>query len=194
MDALAVATFVLAGVTGLLVFFVWRQVRLQVKQLAASERPCVYPITPHKWLEDEHLGNNGRFLSFRNGGTGIARNVRGRLWWHDENGEARLVGQTLGPGDHFRVRLLDEKQVTRWYGAEGYVIYEDVRGVQWQSRFRYEHDGHEVWARLREWKPSSELDDPKAAFPRKGWAEEKLPEGPEPGTSVYDERGVIDLG
>jgi hypothetical protein len=188
MDALAIATFMLAAATGLLVFFVWRQVRLQGKQLAASERPCVYPITPHKWLR--HHGEQGRWLAFRNGGTGIARNVRGRIWWHVEGGEARLLGQTLGAGDHARLWLDGQKRIAPWFGAEGYVVYEDVRGVQWQSRFRYEHDGHQVWARLCKWDPTSKLDDPEAAFPREGWAEEKLPDGPEPGTSVYDTRGV----
>lgn len=137
MDAVAVGTIVLAIATLVLAVGVWRQVRLQGEQLAASERPCVYPITPHKWLA--HLGDGGRWLTFRNGGTGIARNVRGRLWWHDKDGKASLIGQTLGPGDHFRVWLRERKEVTRWYGAEGYVIYEDVRGVEWQSRFRYEH-------------------------------------------------------
>jgi hypothetical protein len=83
------------------------------------------------------------------------------------------------------------KRVTRWFGAEGYVIYEDVRGVEWQSRFRYEHDGHQVWARLDTWDRTSELDDPEAAYPRNGWAEEELPEGPEPGASVYETRGVV---
>jgi hypothetical protein len=119
--------------------------------------------------------------------------VRGELWWHDEDGHARLVGQTLGAGDHFRVWLRDDKRVSRWYGAEGYVVYEDVRGVEWQSRFRYEHDGTLVWAGLRTWNRSSELDDPAEAFPRKGWAEEKLPDLPEPGASVYEQRGVISL-
>jgi hypothetical protein len=121
MDAVAVGTIVLAIATLVLAVGVWRQVRLQGEQLAASERPCVYPITPHKWLA--HLGDGGRWLTFRNGGTGIARNVRGRLWWHDKDGKASLIGQTLGPGDHFRVWLRERKEVTRWYGAEGYVIY-----------------------------------------------------------------------
>jgi hypothetical protein len=194
MDALEIATSALAAATGLLVLVVWRQVRLQGKQLAASDRPCVYPITPHKWLKDERLGDDGRFLAFRNGGTGIAQNVRGEIWWHGEEGHARLVGQTLGPGDHFRVWLRDKKSVGDWYGAEGYVVYEDVRDVEWQSRFRYEHDGKLVWARLCKWNHSSKLDDPDTAFPRKGWAEEELPDLPKPGASVYDERGVIDLG
>lgn len=73
-----------------------RQVEIATEQFAASDRPCVYPITPHTWLEDERLGNDGRFLSFRNGGTGIARNVVGEVWWHDEDGHALLVGQTVG--------------------------------------------------------------------------------------------------
>jgi hypothetical protein len=124
MDALAIATFMLAAATGLLVFFVWRQVRLQGKQLAASERPCVYPITPHKWLR--HHGEQGRWLAFRNGGTGIARNVRGRIWWHVEGGEARLLGQTLGAGDHARLWLDGQKRIAPWFGAEGYVVYEDA--------------------------------------------------------------------
>jgi hypothetical protein len=46
-DDLALATFILAGATGLLALFVLWQVILQRKQLAASDRPCVYPITPH---------------------------------------------------------------------------------------------------------------------------------------------------
>ena len=92
MDTLAIATFLLAAATVALAGFVWWQVRLQAQQLAASERPCVYPITPHKWLA--HHGDRGRWLAFRNGGTGIAQNVRGRLWWHDKDGEAKLIGQT----------------------------------------------------------------------------------------------------
>jgi hypothetical protein len=130
---LALATFILAGATVALAGFVLWQVILQTKQLAASQRPCVYPMTPHKWLA--HHGDGGRWLAFRNGGTGIAQNVRGELWWHDKDGHAVLVGQTLGAGDHFRVWLLDRKRVTRWYGAEGYVIYEDVRGVSGSPAF-----------------------------------------------------------
>jgi hypothetical protein len=190
-DDLALATFLLAGATVALAGFVFWQVILQTRQLSASQRPCVYPITPHRWLEDERLGDGGRFLSFRNGGTGIAQNVRGELWWHDKDGHAVLVGQTLGPGDHFRVWLLDRKRVTRWYGAEGYVIYEDVRGKEWQSRFRYEHDGKQVWARLEKWDRTAKLGNPQDAFPRKGWADEETPDGPEPGASVYEKRGVI---
>ena len=175
----------------MLAAFVFWQVLLQRRQLAASERPCVYPITPSPWLKD--LGGRGRWLAFRNGGPGIAQNVRGELWWHDENGHTVLVGQTLGPGDHFRVWLLDQKRVTRWFGAEGYVIYEDVRGDEWQSRFRYEHDGRQVWARLDEWDRSSQLGDPQVAFPRDEWAEEKPPHLPEPGESVYERRGLTEI-
>jgi hypothetical protein len=174
---LAIATWRLAKRAKAEAVAVAASVKVQTEQLAASERPCVYPITPHKWLA--HLGEGGRWLAFRNGGSGIAQNVRGQLWWHDEDGNAALIGQTLGPGDHFRVWLLDRKGVSRWYGAEGYVIYEDVRGVEWQSRFRYEHDGHQVWARLFEWRPSSELGDPETEFPREGWADEDLPDLPE---------------
>jgi hypothetical protein len=176
-----------------LAFVTWRLARQAKQELERADRPCVYPITPHAWLEEERLGAGGRFLSFRNGGRGIAKNVRGEFWWHDTDGHAELVNQTLGPGDHFRVWLRDEKRVTRWYGAEGYVVYEDVSDVQWQSRFRYEHDGKQVWARLDKWGRTSELGPPKSAFPRDGWAEEELPDGPEPGTSVYDRRGVIDM-
>jgi hypothetical protein len=61
-----------------------REVDIATQQLAASERPCVYPITPHEWSNS--LGDGGRWLAFRNGGTGIARNVRGRVWWHDRGG------------------------------------------------------------------------------------------------------------
>jgi hypothetical protein len=176
--ALAIATWRLARRAKAEARAVATSVKVQTEQLAASERPCVYPITPHEWLA--HLGEGGRWLAFRNGGTGIARNVRGQLWWHDKSGWAVLVGQTLGPGDQFRVWLLGRKQVSRWYGAEGYVIYEDVRGVQWQSHFRFEHDGHQVWAQLFEWGPTTELGNPATNLPREDWAEEEVPDLREP--------------
>jgi hypothetical protein len=176
--ALALATFWLAWQARKEAATVREQVTLQAEQLAASERPAVYPITPHDWSTS--LGDGGRWLAFRNGGTGIARNVQGRIWWHVEGGEARLLGQTLGAGDHARLWLDGQKGIARWFGAEGYVVYEDVRGVEWQSRFRYEHSGGQVWARLLAWERSSELDDPELAFPREGWADEELPDEPEP--------------
>jgi hypothetical protein len=168
MDAVAVGTIILAGATLVLAGGVWWQVRLQGEQLAASERPAVYPITPHDWLET--IGDGGRWLSFRNGGTGIARNVRGKIWWHTEGGEAALLGQTLGANDHARLRVGDQKRIGQWSGAEGYVKYEDVRGVEWQSRFRYEQTEGEVWASLVEWGTTKELGEP--TYPRPGWAEE----------------------
>lgn len=179
--ALALATFWLAWQARKEAATVRKQVTLQAEQLAASERPAVYPITPHEWLE--HLGEGGRWLAFRNGGTGISRNVRGRLWWHVPGGGeagAILIGQTLGPGDHVQVWLGEGKAVGRWWGAEGYVVYEDVRGVEWQSRFRYEYSRNHVWARLLDWDPTSVLGDPEAAFPREGWAEEEMPDESEP--------------
>jgi hypothetical protein len=186
--AVAAGTGALAIATGWLAWqargeaaAVRQQVTLLAEQLAASERPAVYPITPHEWLA--HLGEGGRWLAFRNGGTGIARNVRGHIWWHTREGsydDARLIGQTLGPSDHFRVWLGDNKRIGRWWGAEGYVVYQDVRGVEWQSRFRYQHSGSNVYARLGEWAPSSSLDDPNEAFPREGWADEAMPDEPDP--------------
>ena len=37
------------------------------------------------------------WLAFRNGVTGIARNVRGEIWWHLEGGEAPLLGRRSVP-------------------------------------------------------------------------------------------------
>jgi hypothetical protein len=158
-----------------------RQVELATEQLAVSERSCVYPITPQDWSLS--LGDGGRWLAFRNGGSGIARNARGRVWWHERGGgydETALLGQTLAANDHSRLRLGDGKAVSRWWGVEGFIFYEDVRGNEWQSHFRYEYSGREVWARLLEWGPSEEIGDPYSEFPRKGWAEEQLPDEPEP--------------
>lgn len=59
-----------------------------------------------------------------------------------------------------------------WWGAEGYIVYEDIQGREWQSRFRYESDGSQVWAKLTKWGTSADLGDPAVAFPREGWAEE----------------------
>jgi hypothetical protein len=103
-------------------------------------------------------------FAFRNGGTGIARNVRGRIQWPVEGGEAALIGQTLGAADHARLRVGEEKRIENWSGAEGYVVYDDTQGDEWQSRFRYEQAGGQVWAELIElgltrglgdWKPTT---------------------------------------
>jgi hypothetical protein len=48
-----------------------RQVEIATEQLAASERPCVYPITPHEWSSS--LGEAGRWLAFRNGDLSLSR-------------------------------------------------------------------------------------------------------------------------
>jgi hypothetical protein len=175
---LALATFALAWQASREGSQVAKQVELQRRQLAASERPIVYPITPHEWLES--FGDGGRWLAFRNGGTGIAQNVQGHLWWYGGEGEADLIGQTFGADDHARVWLADERKVAHWFGAEGYVIYEDVQGDEWQSRFRYENDGTQVWAKLVEWGKSADFDDPATAFPRSGWAEEENLAPPDP--------------
>jgi hypothetical protein len=162
----------------------WKLARRATAQLKAGERPCVYAITPRgeKWAG--HLGDGGRWLAFRNGGPGIARDIRGHVWWHTKYlggyDDAALIGQTLGGGDYTRLRLAERKAVERWWGVEGYVVYEDVRGEQWQSRFRYEYSGGEVWARLTDWAPTRKLGDPDAAFPRSGWANEPMPEEAEP--------------
>lgn len=177
---LALATFILAKRAGREASAVREQVTLQQQQLAASERPAVYPITPSTWLKD--FGSY-RWLALRNRGTGIAQNVRGHVWWHTREGgqdDARLIGQTVGPGDHFLVWLSDNKEIGRWWGTEGYVVYRDVRGDEWQSRSRYEYSGSHVYARLFEWALSSTLDDPTDAFPREGWAAERMPDEPEP--------------
>jgi hypothetical protein len=103
-------------------------------------------------------------FAFRNGGTGIARNGRGRIQWPVEGGEAALIGQTLGAADHARLRVGEEKRIENWSGAEGYVVYDDTQGDEWQSRFRYEQAGGQVWAELIElgltrglgdWKPTT---------------------------------------
>jgi hypothetical protein len=183
---LAVATFVLGIQASREGSQVARQVELQRRQLAASERPVVYPITPHEWLET--LGDGGRWLAFRNGGTGIALNVRGRLWSYGDKGGAELIAQTFGADDHARVWLAEERNLRHWWGAEGYVIYEDIQGSEWQSRFRYESDGAQVWAKLTNWGESADLGDPAAAFPREGWAEEENSALPGPSRSKTDFR------
>jgi hypothetical protein len=93
-------------------------VKIQTRQLAASDLPCVYPITDHTWLETR--GEGGRWLAFQNGGTGVARNIKGYVRWSVEGGEAALIGQTLGAGQHSRVRVGEEKRIHDWSGVEGH--------------------------------------------------------------------------
>jgi hypothetical protein len=101
---LAIATFVLAWRAKQEAEAVRRESELLAEQLAASQRPVVFPITPHDWLEEG--GGRGLWLAFRNGGTGVAKNVRGEIWWHHAGEDGvRLLGATLGAGDHSRIRL-----------------------------------------------------------------------------------------
>jgi hypothetical protein len=136
---------------------VGESVRIQTAQLTASDRPYVYPITDHDWLAS--TGDGGQWLSFRNGGTGIARNVSGRIRWPVEGGEAALIGQTLGAGDHARLRVGEQKRIQNWSGVVGNVVYQDTQGDEWQSRFRYEQADGQVWAELIELGLTRDLGD-----------------------------------
>ena len=66
-------------------------------------------------------------LAFRNGGSGVAKNVWGQVWWRDfaENmATAMLLGQTLAAGDPTGLRLSDLAQIEDWpSGVGGYVKY-----------------------------------------------------------------------
>jgi hypothetical protein len=154
-----------------LAFMTYLLARRAKRELDRAERPFLYPITDHTWLEKD--APTGVRLAFRNGGSGVAKNVRGHVWWPTTDGtiaDAKLVGQTLAGGDHSGIRLAYEHaghRIGSWKKVAGYVIYHDAADKEWTTRFEYEEITGHIAGNVVEWGRSSDLK--KRSYPPPEW-------------------------
>jgi hypothetical protein len=143
---LAWATFVLA--------------RRAKHELERADRPFLYPITDHRWLAEDAA--TGVRLAFRNGGSGVAQNVHGRVWWATADGAdgAYLIGQTLAAGDHSGIRLAYEHEghrIASWEKVAGYVTYRDTADDEWTTEFDYTLIKGQIAANVVAWGRANRL-------------------------------------
>jgi hypothetical protein len=157
----AIGTLAAAGATVLLaVVTVWlvrttkgavageaQQINLQRRVLEASQTPYVFPAPTVEWTDGIGAYAEGRWnevLPVRNGGSGVALNVRGRLMWGPPSGtHIPLVRANLGPGDHqdMRINWAGGSKQLEWHGVSGFLDYEDATNRQWRTEFTIEIEG-----------------------------------------------------
>jgi hypothetical protein len=113
------------------------QIKLQREQYDASFRPCVYPSAPAEWVSGP--SPNDASLPLKNGGPGLALNVRGRVVWNLSRGSwmtVYLYASSIAPADSADARL-SKPAIKGWVGAMGYVRYADFAGKDWVTYFRF---------------------------------------------------------
>jgi hypothetical protein len=119
------------------------QVTLQREQMEASARAYVYPWTPHDWVAGSDYwggGRNATLLPLKNGGTGLALNVRGRAVWNLGPGiwhRVEIYAGTIAANDDLNARL-SQDATQGWVGATGYLRYTDLRNQPWVTFFRFD--------------------------------------------------------
>jgi hypothetical protein len=144
--AAAAATLFLALVTLWLVVQTRAELTIERHRIEAAQRPRVFPAPPTAWTDgaDEYAGRWPQLLPVKNGGPGVALNVRLRLQWPPPSGIfVQSVTTNLAPGDFTDLRLdWGATPNTDWNNITGKLTYEDVVGALWQTEFRVfvEHD------------------------------------------------------
>jgi hypothetical protein len=147
--AAAGATVLLAAVTVWLVWTTRRAVKGEAEQLSiqrraleASQTPYVFPAPTADWTDGLGVYSGGRWgkvLPIRNGGTGLALNVRGRLRWGPPSGtQVPFVRMNLGPGDYQEIQINWGEGGAfgnEWDNMRGVLHYEDVLGRAWRTEF-----------------------------------------------------------
>ena len=144
--ALAAATVGLGLVTNRLGSFAGRQLELEQRRLEAGQRPHVYPAANPDWIE-----GSGRYsgsfrwnqvLPVKNGGPGVALNVRGQLHFGPPTGAfVAVVPTSLAPGESADLVLnWGSAPISGWKGASGFLLYNDIAGVRWRTDYRVRED------------------------------------------------------
>ena len=111
------------------------QVSLQREQMQAATVPNVYPF-----------GNDGSrvaVLLLKNGGPGLALNVRGAVFFRapptsSNRMSYEVAAGTIASGDAIDARL-EHTLPHGWEGVEGFVEYDDTLGRVWTTHFRFGH-------------------------------------------------------
>jgi hypothetical protein len=141
--AVAVATLLLALVTRRSVRTATDELRLERERLTASQWPRVFPNPPLTWSEGAPPYNQdprpwASVLPVKNGGPGVALNVRARLDWPAPAGvHVESVPTSLAPDDSADLRINWGVQPrTDWADVSGTLTYSDITGAVWQTQFR----------------------------------------------------------
>jgi hypothetical protein len=135
-------TYRLVRVTKRSVETATKELRLERQRVTAAQTPRVFPAPPIEWTEGtEPYTHNPRHwadvLPVKNGGPGVALNVRARLEWPAPGGvNVETVPTSLAPGDSADLRInWGGKAETDWSNVVGTLTYEDVAHVVWQTDF-----------------------------------------------------------
>jgi len=140
--AVAVATLALAWVTRRSVKTATDELRLERDRLTASQWPRVFPTPEIAWSEgaspynfDPHTWPT--VLPVKNGGPGVALNVRARLVWPGPEGHnVETVPVSLAPDGSTDLRINWAGQPeTYWDNVNGRLTYRDIHGGMWQTDF-----------------------------------------------------------
>ena len=121
--------------------------RLQREQMEESTRPVVYPNCTHEFTSGTSPPYDVyrlHLLPLKNGGPGIALNVRG-VCFVPGSPEIRIeiAGGTIAAGDTLDARL-ETPLSSGWNGVKGMVRYEDIEGQLWGTQFTFGRGGGQL--------------------------------------------------
>ena len=175
--ALAIATVWLAKRAHDEAKQVGEQVALQREQIEASALPNVYPVARHDWAwkmdNSRYEGSNRTYLlPVKNGGPGLALNVTGQVCAREYEGmgayQRSIIAGSIASGDEYDTRL-SEGGVEQWIaGSFGYLRYDDVTGVSWETRFICRGRGTSVYFDVDPPRRTDELDEWRCPPPEWG--------------------------
>ena len=106
-------------------------------------------------------------LPVRNGGPGVALNVRGTLYFPPPSGvSVQIVQTSIGPGKSADLRFNWGGGPTEegWDRARGYLLYKDIAGVTWRTDYRFHQDLRRYLEVLQSGK-LDDMDDVGVSFP-----------------------------
>lgn len=113
------------------------QVQLQREQMEAATRAYVYASIPADWAAGIRRNES---LPLKNGGPGLALNVRGRAVWNTAPGAwivVEIYASSIAPNDDVHARL-SRVLAGGWQDSTGFVRYGDLNGDDWVTYFRFD--------------------------------------------------------
>jgi hypothetical protein len=146
--ALGIVTLLLVLVTREMVTNASDEIAIERRRIDEAIRPRVFPAPGGGWGDDsgysEDVGGSGwrAVLPVTNGGPGVALNIGAELRW---GAGSQLVAQTiptsLGPGESRELDVNWQSKQSRWGQLLGLLLYSDISGALWRTRFRIYEEG-----------------------------------------------------
>jgi len=107
----------------------------------ASQRPVVYPLALFEWTHRSgryELPGNARLLPLKNGGRGVALEVKGEMTATTPDGTSysrELLAGPIAAGDLLDARIAPNPGIEHWQHATGVIRYRDLAGGAYETRF-----------------------------------------------------------